>query len=70
MDKVSAGVALVRGRWYSALTLSDGHGHRRRIVGEARFPTARAAQFHAEQWANAWRDGVEEFVAVRRASDG
>ncbi len=70
MDSVHAGVALVRGRWYAALTLSDGHGHRRRIIGEARFRTAAAAQFHALQWAKAWRDGADEFVAVRRLSDG
>ncbi len=70
MDKVSAGVALVRGRWYAALTLSDGHGHRRRIVGEARFRTAASAKFHADQWANAWRDGADEFIGVERASNG
>ncbi len=70
MDKVSAGVALVRGRWYSALTLSDGRGHRRRIIGEARFRTAAGAQFHAQLWATAWRDGADEFLGVERASNG
>jgi hypothetical protein len=56
--------------WRAALIVDDGRGHRTRRIGEARFRTAAAARYHAEQWANAWRAGVDEFVAVERASNG